>query len=169
MDEEPRFISLVNRRNEIHDVLSVLAKLQEEKSVEQKMIDDAFLKAFGIDPNKFYRFDRASRALHLLPSPPQNAGAAASGGNSPVADKGEFHKSLTEKQTQVFLRFVEARQQIQVAVQGIAVLNSQKIKQWNKVRDELQQVFGIQRDLDYSYDKETRMIYRIGSKSTVPE
>lgn len=164
--EEDRFISLVQRRTNIREELAVLARLFDEKATEESKLDHALLARFSIAEDKSYRFDRKSRALYRVFTPARDNSNELADSDLDTANREVLHKTLTDAETRLFVRCVEAKDRIQVAVQGIRVLNNQKLKQWNKVQDDLLEAFGIQPDADYSYDKGTRTIYTIGIKSS---
>jgi len=163
--EETRFVSLAQRRTKIAEELAVLKRLFDEKESEKRTVDNVFLEKFNIAADSAYRFDRKSRALYRILRSPGNAGNSEAKDVRPPSRE-ELHKTLTEAETKLFLRCAEAQERIQVAIQGIHVLNIQKANQWKKVRDELLNEFGIQPDADYSFDKGARTIYRMGLKSS---
>ena len=165
-EAEVRFDFLVNRRNEIRSEMNMLDRLLEEKTAEQDQVILELKLAFAVAPDKSYRFDRSSNSLYLLPVPPQNGKSTTSVGAVP---EGKLHQSLTESQTTDFLQLAEVRQQAQLAIQGLLILKQQKLKQWERVCDELENTFGIQRDRTYNYDKDKRMIYLLDSKTTISE
>jgi len=148
--QEERFIALVSRRNDIQQDLAVLARLLDEKMTDKKMIDAAFLTNFGIKADESYRFDGNTRSVYRILVPPQEV----------------LHRSLTQEQTRNFLRYAEVRKRIQVAIDGINVLNGQKKKQWDKVSDEMLDEFGIYPDSNYHFEKKTRVIYKLEQKGS---
>jgi len=144
VQQEARFVSLVDKRNQIQQDMTVLARLLDEKMTEKKMIDETFLRHFAIAADESYRFDRNTRSVYRILGPSQEV----------------LHKSLTEEQSRTFMRYAEVRKRIQVGLDGIHVRSGQKKKQWEKGRDELLKEFGIQHDKNYHYDKQTRVIYK---------
>jgi len=157
-DEEETFVSLVNRRRAIREERVVLSRLLEEKSDELTKINNAVSRAFGIEWNQSYRFDKQKHALYTL-----SLATPASDTEQSVEES--LHKRLTERQVELFIRSVKTRENIQVAIQGIGILQKQKQKQWDQFCDELLEKFGIQRNQDYHYDKDKRLIYRVSNTS----
>jgi len=155
-EEEVKFEQLANRRSEIRAEITMLLRLIEEKHAENDSINLELKLAFGVSPDAAYRFDQTGKALYRMPARSKETDSLTA---SDASEGGVLHRVLSEKESAEFLKLVGVRQQNRIVLQGLEILNKQKLGQWERVCGELLREFNVQRDQNYHYDKEKRSLY----------
>jgi len=168
VEEEERFCVLADSRRQIREEIAMLERLLEETKTDQKNINQKLKLVFSVDSDKSYRFDQTANTLYLVTPPAPAASGNASPANGHEGQEA-VHKVLSAPQAKFFSQLAERKMQNQAAIQGLLVLTQRKLSQWGSVCDELLGEFGIERDRDYHYDKETRMVYQLVPPSAPTE
>jgi len=168
IEEDDRFGDLVDSRRQIRDEITMLERLLEEMKTEQENINLQLKLVFSVDSDKSYRFDQTANKIYLVTMP--SPGTTTMGAPEEAVESQEsVHQELTATQGKYFSQLAERKMQNQIAIQGLLVLTRKKLNQWGSVCDELLRDFGIERDRDYHYDKEKRMVYQLVPPSAPTE
>jgi hypothetical protein len=167
-DTEAAFIDLVNQRTAVLEALRVLGRLIEEKQGEKSRIDLYLERRFDVESDKHYRLDTESQRLFRLIVGNDHE----SHENADVAEDAKamvpehVHRELDEQEAKDLMRIARAKRIVQVSIDGLRYVAAQKQRQWNRIAAQLEVTYGIDKDCDYHYDRDTRIIYKLNPAST---
>lgn len=144
------FVALVSQKRVIDEDRFVIERLLNEKRRELATFNDTLRDRYGIDPAAQYAFDASENRIYLLSKPSEEA---PEGGRT-------LHREITPEQGKDFVRHVSAKSITASQIRALALLAREKQLERASANEALKGQFGIDPEVDYRYDPQTRTIYR---------
>jgi len=155
-DDAQAFLTLAYRKQMADGDVDVLERLQREKMVEFRKLNQQLKQEFEMEPERDYEFDPKSKEIRLVPleedKPPS------------------VHSTLSEApREELFLRLFTAKRLTSSAHATLELLVLEKQREAQLVDAKLLEHYGVKVEEDYYYDSPNRQLYLIVKTPTKEE